>query len=88
MTPSSIACTPLFLKAEPQNTGNSLPAMVAVRIARTSSSSVISSPARYFSSNTSSCSTAASMISFLNSATFSAKESGTSPSSTFDPSSS
>ena len=33
MTPSRSACTPLFLKAEPQKTGNSLPETVAVRTA-------------------------------------------------------
>ena len=61
MTPSSSGCTPLFLKAEPQKTGKMTPLIVAARIAWRNSSFVSSSPARYFSMSSSSCSTAASI---------------------------
>ena len=34
MTPSSSGCTPLFLKAEPQNTGKNVELIVPLRIRR------------------------------------------------------
>ena len=54
MTASSIGWTPLFLNAEPHRIGTKSNARVPVRIARLISSSVTSSPARYFSMNSSS----------------------------------
>ena len=44
-----MGCTPLFLKAEPQSTGTTAAARVAVRRARRRSSAVMGSSARYFS---------------------------------------
>ena len=49
MTASSMGWTPLFLKAEPQSTGTTAAASVAVRRARRRSSAVMGSSARYFS---------------------------------------
>ena len=56
-TASSSGCTPLFLKAEPQMTGTNAPSLLLLRTelltrfrsAALISSSVISSPWRYFS---------------------------------------
>ena len=48
MTPSRRAWTPLFLNADPHNTGKISPEMVASRMAFLSSSSVGSVPPKYF----------------------------------------
>ena len=47
MTPSSIRCTPLFLKDEPQNIGCTSPAIVRARRPLTISASVSSPSSRY-----------------------------------------
>ena len=44
-----MGCTPLFLKAEPQMTGNRVMAIVALRMAVLISAGVGTSPATYFS---------------------------------------
>ena len=54
MTASSIGWTPLFLNAEPHRIGTKSNARVPLRMARLTSSSVTSSPARYFSISSSS----------------------------------
>jgi len=61
MTPSSTACTPLFLNAEPQNTGTISLASVRWRIPCLISASVSAPPSRYFSINSSLASAAASI---------------------------
>ena len=44
-----MGCTPLFLKADPQMTGKSFIAIVALRMAALISATVGTSPATYFS---------------------------------------
>ncbi|KAF5031670.1 hypothetical protein DSECCO2_625360 [anaerobic digester metagenome] len=61
-TASSSGCTPMLRKADPQNTGTMLRAMVALRTHEMISSSVSSSPPRYFSSRASSSSATASTM--------------------------
>ena len=56
-TASSKGWIPLFLNAVPHNTGTITPLIVAILIAFFISSSVISSPPKYFSINSSSVST-------------------------------
>ncbi len=77
MTESSSACTPLFLNEAPHSTGTILPFTVAARMACCTSSSVSSSPARYFVISSSSCSTAASITSCRAFSTASLKASAT-----------
>ena len=67
---------PLFLNAEPQNTGKSVPEAVAARIAWRTSASVSSAPRRYFSRSSSWCSTAASSSSCRSVSTLARSESG------------
>ena len=66
----------MFLKAEPQKTGKKAPEAVAARIACRASSSVSDSPRRYFSRNSSWCSSAASISSCLSASALPLSESG------------
>ncbi len=77
MTASSSDCTPLFLNEAPQSTGTIQPLQVARRIAPWISASVSSSPAKYFSSRSSSCSIAASIRSCRHFSTSALSASGT-----------
>ena len=78
ITASSSACTPLFLNEAPQSTGTNSIAIVALRIAWRISATVSSSPARYFSISSSSCSTAASTALWRAASTASRRSAGTS----------
>mmetsp|Transcript_16434 Transcript_16434/g.20526 ORF Transcript_16434/g.20526 Transcript_16434/m.20526 type:complete len:201 (+) Transcript_16434:1223-1825(+) len=84
-TPSSSGCTPLFLNAEPINTGTNARAMVCRRIASRSWSSVGVSSIKNNSAMSSSASATRSISSSLFSSTVSIMLSGMSPSVTVSP---
>ena len=85
MTASSIACTPLFLKALPHSIGTISLAMVRLRMPWRISSSVSGMPARYFSSKSSLASAAASTIFSRHSVAEASRSSGMSMYSNFTP---
>mmetsp|Transcript_11814 Transcript_11814/g.41383 ORF Transcript_11814/g.41383 Transcript_11814/m.41383 type:complete len:272 (-) Transcript_11814:698-1513(-) len=84
-TPSSSGCTPLFLKAEPMNTGQNSSAMVARRMAPCSCSGVGSSSMRKSSPISSSTSARRSTSSCRFAAALSASSAGTGFTRSFSP---
>src|SRR5690606_38373266 len=85
ITPSSMACTPLFLNAEPQNIGTISVARVRTRSASMISASASSSPPRYFSISSSLASAAVSIMKVRASSAVSTRSAGMSPYSNFMP---
>ena len=76
MTASSMGCTPLFLNALPHSTGYASEVIVSLRSAPLISSTVSSSPPRYFSSSASSVSATASSSLVRYSSAFSCRSAG------------